>query len=197
MNNDNFWNDERVKSAIAELAKRFAYPNEHSDKWEGIDKEIEKWKASNTSSNEEVGWEIECVVHGNRNYWRQNDGFYRNGIFETGTTSDWLLKNNGTIFQVTRKSDGVVFSVGDEILFRMLGGMFSANIDRFEIDTFDEKEITAYYGAFGIGYNRWKKVTLEPTDYTGLKRDLITASTRMDHLEERIAYIEKKLNIEG
>lgn len=66
-----------------------------------------------TSSNEK-DWEIECIQHGNKNYWRKQDGLYNSDLFVGGTSSEWLLNNGGTIFQVTRKSDGVVFSVGDK-----------------------------------------------------------------------------------
>jgi hypothetical protein len=63
------------------------------------------------------GWQIECIQHGNKNYWRQKDGLYRSDLFVGGTDRDWLLKNGGIVFQVTRKSDMVTFSVGDEVRY--------------------------------------------------------------------------------
>lgn len=154
------------------------------DKFEAIKKAIEfvinqDPKESNTSTKEEVGWEI--VLGGSslidKHPWFPDNSHGGQSCMQMGCE----------IISVRRKSDGVVFSVGDEIDFRMLGGYFSAAIDRFEIDTFDSKEITAYHGAFGIGYQRWRKLPPNKPDY----------NRRLDYLEDKVAYIEKKLNIEG
>ena len=88
---------------------------------------------SHSIGNEE--WEIECIQHGNRNYWRQNNGRYKTQPFENGTSKEWLLRDGGIIFQVTRKSDGVVFTAKQ----RVVRNDFEDTIEGFEIDGYRMK----------------------------------------------------------
>lgn len=60
------------------------------------------------------GWQIECIQLGNKNYWLDKNGFYRSGLVEGEANLEWLLAKGGIIHQVTRKSDNVTFSVGEE-----------------------------------------------------------------------------------
>lgn len=178
MNRDNFkWTDELV----AKYCDVFRYSTPAN---------LQEFKASHSIGNEE--WEIECIQHGNRNYWRQKDGKYTNQPFDGGNSSEWLLKNGGIIFQVTRKSDGVVFTVGDDV-YR--GGGDTGKIQKFKVSNF-------WIGGMAVGFNGGVErngtsiKSIQPLPQR-TKPPLGPLSREVEKLEERIAYIEKKLNIEG
>lgn len=126
MNRDNFkWTDELVKEFHEYALGKFSACHPLSDR-------IERFKASHTSAIEERegrDWEVECFTDGSRNWWRQPNGLYTNQLFERGLSEDALIENK-KIWAVRRKSDGVIFSIGDE--FDLFGGMDR----RYKIDGF-------------------------------------------------------------
>ncbi len=69
------------------------------------------------------------------------------------------------IFSVKRLSDNQIFTIGDVI--ELHGQYPTGTIDRFEINTFDSKKISACNkSGYGVGLNRWKKVNqTEPLNY--------------------------------
>lgn len=86
MTEDNFkWTEGLAKEAISELSKKFACPNEYTDKWEGIEKEIEKWKQSKLQSQDKPQPSsidrIEIVSDGNGIY-TQEQKEYANSVPE-------------------------------------------------------------------------------------------------------------------
>lgn len=192
MNNDNFkWTDELVSECYREIRRRLDNPNEYEGTWEGISKEILKFKASNTSSNER-DWEI---LEFRTPYFGSLDvPFTRNNVgnFSTGLngrvhthSEEYLLKMDATMKAVRRVSDGVVFSVGDEVEDKIREG--KKNITSFTIR--EDDLIVNFYG-----HGRYLKDIRQPLPK---RTKLFTELQRIEHLEERIAYLEKKLNIEG
>lgn len=82
-------------------------------------------KASHSSGIvDEKDWEIQCIVWNKKNYWLKKDGMYNSYLLAGGVTSDFILSNGGYIFQVLRKSDGLVFSVGDEVNYGKIEKFF-------------------------------------------------------------------------
>jgi hypothetical protein len=76
-------------------------------------------------------WEVEYVVIGNKNYWRQKDGTYHSSLFEQDKILEELLSMGGTIHSVRRLSDGETFAVGEEVDTNKRVGYH--RIDGFEI----------------------------------------------------------------
>lgn len=193
MTTDNFWTDEKVK----EFLSTFPFPPSANFSI-FLDRNMEAFKASNTSTKEEVGWEIECIQHGNRNYWRGKGGKYTNQPFDAGLSSEWLLKNGGVIFRVTRKSDGIVFSLGDSVDIRI--GAF--NPSGWQRHTADISKIMIVHGEVFLECGSCSGSLKEAIPLKQYKSEpkrtkLFTDSQRISDLQDRVDYIEKKLNIEG
>lgn len=190
MNNDNFkWDDDKVVSFMKWYSK---YPD-----WiTGVDpirKGLNEYKASNTSSNERY-WEI---LEFRTPYFGSLDvPFTRNNVgnFSTGLngrvhthSEEYLLKMDATMKAVRRVSDGVVFSVGDEVETNRGRGQHI--IKEFKVI---DNDMCVGMETFQTFYEFLSRIQPLPK-----RTKLFTELQRIEHLEERIAYIEKKLNIEG
>lgn len=68
---------------------------------------------SSPDKKSERDWEIECFTDGYRNWWLQPNGFYTHQIFDCGLTASQLIRDK-KIWAVRRKSDGLLFRVGDK-----------------------------------------------------------------------------------
>jgi len=151
MENKNFWNDENVKEAISVLAKKFAYPNEHNDVWEGVEKEIAKFKKQKEEALKQssipLDYEIQCFTDGKFNYWRQKDGTFHSQPFDSIRES-YFLDHPKTypIHSVKRKSDSCVFNVGDTLINL---GLFSNETHKINSISIINETIAFSYGCGG------------------------------------------------
>lgn len=105
MNKEFEWNDKSVKEMLINLFGN----NERTDSV--ADEVINKYKASKQPVKD---WEIQCIQKEGKNYWVQSDGLYKSDLFGSHLNYQWLLANGGKIHSVRRKSDGEVFSIGQD-----------------------------------------------------------------------------------
>jgi hypothetical protein len=82
----------------------------------------------------------------------------------------WHVSNNNlkywNINSVKRLSDGEVFTIGDLIDFSFFGNKGFKKIEGFAIDYFENKLMTAYQSAYGIGIALWKKAPVKTPLFT-------------------------------
>ena len=169
MTNDNFkWTDE--------LVKEFARAITAIDQFNYWNNKISDFKASHTSAIED-GRDWEIVVIEDKNLGKVSCSEFGEHLMKQ------LLKIY-TIHSVLRKKDSTVWTVGE--------GTMDGTIERFEL--YNEYHIKVW-----LNGNKYLWLhTLEKFPQPLPQRTKpVLLHPRLDAIEERIAYIEKKLNIEG
>lgn len=190
MNRDNFkWDSAELKWILKKFLSQTVGPK-------SLEQTIDEFVASHSIGNEE--WEIvsfrtkEGPLH-QYDSKEKFDKFYEGEMdwHKDKMVEKYLAKKDWEIFSVLRKSDGTTWTVG-EIFFNDFGGDYSEHtIDRFEVENGElkcrvEKTDKSFYQI-----DHLKKLPQRT------KPPLGPLSREVEKLEERIAYIEKKLNIEG
>jgi len=153
MGQDTFvWDDDLVMQFI--LAE--AEGANKNDRWPD---RIEHFKKSHTPKEEKKDWEIVEYNYAG-NIFIRNGGYFHCNKMATSMTEGQLKELNCLIHSVKRLSDGEVFTVGDVIKFH--SGVNDGEIERFEVDAFDNNSITAYRKYAGVGFNSWQKLPPQP-----------------------------------
>lgn len=156
-----------------ELILEFAYYTYHkSPTFQGRYKDLEDFKASHTSTNEK-DWEIVKMFDG--------------GI-GTHDEDNYCKMNGCAIHSVRRKSDNTIWTVGETV------GFLQKPITRFSIR---EEDGVMWVNGWGFGCPLSDVTKAQPLPQRTKPERNGSFSREMEILEERIAYIEKKLNIEG
>lgn len=127
-------NPDKYGRSIMEAVKNFESSKQQpsSNIYDGvkvktfIHDEPGQWQEPKTqSSSGDKDWEVECFVAHGQNYWRQKSGMYKSCLYDTEISEEYLLEaQNCKIFSVRRTSDGVVFTVGDEIEYFGIGNIW-------------------------------------------------------------------------
>lgn len=102
----------------------------------------EEFKSSYSVSSSGRDWEIQCLVVGDKNYWKQKgqDG-YTSGLFEEMCWVEDLMAHPDFKFirSVKRLSDGEVFCIGDSVRYCPVSRYGSFVIEKIWINTIDKE----------------------------------------------------------
>ena len=165
MNRDNFkWDSAELKWILKKFLSQTVGPK-------SLEQTIDEFVASHSIGNEE--WEI---------------------VEERKVCKDGYWTGQKEIIKVRRKSDGVVFTVGETVVHKTDGMINTAKILKFSPSKDNHKKM---YFEFMEGENFVKDLANFQPLPQRTKPPLGPLSREVEKLEERIAYIEKKLNIEG
>jgi len=136
-----------------ELVKDFVRENFNCNELNYLPHAIWQFKNRKQQNTIQKDWEIISVEDGVKN------GSYSKGkivFIESEDERSWI-KSNIKIHSVKRLSDGEIFSVGD-IIEIGFANIDKGSIDRFEINYFDNSEISAWHSVFGKVIKHLKKV---------------------------------------
>jgi len=143
-------------------------------------------------STNTVDWEIKCIVVGNRNFWLQESGGYKNELNEKHKTLEEILKcEDVKILKVLRKSDNTLFYVGDRITYEgvnMWEGESSCKITKFSFHD-GEIYINSHYISTKKTIKDWIKI--QPSMGVGIE-DETWLKGWIDHWRIRALEAEKK-----
>lgn len=128
------------------------------------------WRRDNLSTvKDNKGWEIQCLVVGDKNYWLQKNKLYHCHPFETEYTAEQIM--NWAIFShihsVKRLSDNCVFSIGDKITWGCTG-IYETTLTGFFIKDgrlkFDDEKANGRMCDFLDAINLQRLPPKSPTD---------------------------------
>jgi len=120
---------------------------------------------------EELDYEILSIITSNFVVLPKNNIQFKEYIecaleFGCSDIKNTITGEIWSINSVKRLSDGEVFTIGDLIDFGNFENKGSQPIEKFEIDYFDKRRITAYNSAYGLGFEIWKKVPTKTPLFT-------------------------------